>query len=249
LFIKLPIMKRHIPNTLTLLNLATGFTGIIFIIDGNIVYASYMIFLAAVFDFLDGFAARLLKAYSETGKSLDSLSDVVSFGVLPGLIVFTLLRSMIPSEPETITILPYAAFFIPLLSAVRLAIFNNDETQTTSFKGLPTPANAIFFAGLAIYFAGNKIGFIPKSYLLLTILSLVFSYLLVSKIRMFSFKVKNLKLSENRLIFFFLLMVTFLLIFLNFEGIVISIIIYILLSAATHYKQIDAKKAQRLSKN
>jgi CDP-diacylglycerol---serine O-phosphatidyltransferase len=237
LFIKKFNMKRHIPNTITLLNLAAGFTGILFLLNNHIAYASYMIFLAAIFDFMDGFTARLLKAYSETGKSLDSLSDMVSFGVLPGLIVFSLIKSTIPSEPAIMRIMPYASFFIALCSAVRLAIFNNDETQKTSFKGLPTPANAIFFAGLALYFNQTETGFIPKSYLLLAILSLVFSYLLVSEIRMFSFKVKNMKFRENMLLFLFLLIVIILVSVLRYEGIVLSIIIYVFLSAGIHFAQ------------
>lgn len=224
-------MKRHIPNTITLLNLSAGFMGIIFLIKGNIPFAAYMIFLAAVFDFMDGFSARLIGAYSEVGKSLDSLSDAVSFGVLPGAIVYALLESMVPSQPEIMKLMPYAAFFIPLCSVVRLAIFDNDETQRTSFKGLPTPANAIFFAGFALYFYSGETGFIPKSYLLLAILSLVFSYLLVSEIRMFSFKVKSIKFRENILLYLFLLTVIVLIVFLKFEGILLSIILYVLLSA------------------
>jgi len=140
------MIKKHIPNSITCLNLFSGCVAVFLAFKGNYEGAIIAILLAAVFDFFDGFAARLLKAYSPMGKELDSLADMVSFGVAPGAIVFSLL-----SETNVCEWLPFLAFLIPVFSGLRLAKFNIDERQTTSFIGLPTPANAIFWAGLAFF--------------------------------------------------------------------------------------------------
>ena len=133
----------HIPNFITSLNLFSGAMAVYFAFQANYELVLILVLLAAVFDFLDGFAARLLKAYSPMGKELDSLADVISFGMAPGAVAFSLLRA---SElPEWAA---FAGFIIPVFSALRLAKFNIDERQTTSFIGMPTPANAIFWIGL-----------------------------------------------------------------------------------------------------
>src|ERR1035437_3641113 len=140
-------MKKHIPNFITCLNLFSGCVGVYLAFQGNFQGAFIAIIVSAVFDFFDGFAARLLKAYSPMGKELDSLADMVSFGLAPGAIVFSLL-----SETGINEWLPYLAFIIPVFSGLRLAKFNIDASQTTSFIGLPVPANAIFWAGLVYSF-------------------------------------------------------------------------------------------------
>ena len=140
-------MKKHIPNFITCLNLFSGCVGVYLAFQGNFQGAFIAVIVSAVFDFFDGFAARLLKAYSPMGKELDSLADMVSFGVLPGAMVFSLLSKTGISEW-----LPYVAFVIPVFSGLRLAKFNIDERQTSSFIGLPTPANAIFWGGLILSF-------------------------------------------------------------------------------------------------
>ena len=152
---------KHIPNFITSLNLTSGFVAIIFAANGELVIASWLILAAMIFDFLDGFSARLLKAYSEIGKELDSLADVVSFGVAPELLFISFsmshllqLVSMISGfESVKLTLIMIIPAIMPVCAALRLAIFNLDTTQTTTFKGLPTPANAI--AVISVVMAGH----------------------------------------------------------------------------------------------
>jgi len=149
---------KHIPNFITSLNLASGFVAIIFIINNDLITASWLILAAMIFDFLDGLSARLLNSYSDIGKELDSLADVVSFGVAPALIIYQLVTSSLsPSVPLFTNGLPARAFVLllipvimPVCAAIRLAVFNTDDTQIKSFKGLPTPANALAVVTLVI---------------------------------------------------------------------------------------------------
>ena len=151
-------MMKNIPNFITSLNLTSGFVAIIFASTGDILTASWILLAAMIFDFLDGFSARMLKAYSAIGKELDSLADVVSFGVAPGIIIYELLnRSLGYDTTGTVDTKGIIALFIliipaimPACAAIRLAVFNLDTTQTTSFKGLPTPANAIAVISIVI---------------------------------------------------------------------------------------------------
>ena len=137
---------KHIPNTITMLNLVSGCIGISIALTGRLYEASYFIGIAALFDFLDGFTARLLNVRSEIGKQLDSLADVVSFGLLPGMIIFMMMMNS-ANLPDSGFLnqnpLPFLAFLIPVFSALRLAKFNLDTRQSNSFLGLPTPATAI----------------------------------------------------------------------------------------------------------
>jgi CDP-diacylglycerol--serine O-phosphatidyltransferase len=177
-------MKKHIPNFITLLNLFSGCVAVCFAFKGQMGWAFAMILLAAVFDFCDGYAARLFKAYSEIGKQLDSLADMISFGFAPAVMVFyTLQQSNLPY------FLHFTAFLLAVFSALRLAKFNIDDRQTTSFIGMPTPANAIFWAGAISSFSD-----ICTSYAWFTvILILLFSFLMISEIPFFSFKAVNFK--------------------------------------------------------
>ena len=188
-------MTKHIPNFITTLNLFSGCVAVYFAFQGNYEVAFYAILLSAVFDFFDGFAARLLHAYSPMGKELDSLADVVSFGVAPGAIIFALL-----SQTNVNEYLPYFGFIIPVFSALRLAKFNIDERQTTSFIGLPVPANAIFFAGLVFAYTDVLV----ENAWLLIVLSIIFSLLLVSELPMFSLKFKNFGWNNNQIQYLFL---------------------------------------------
>jgi len=141
-------MIKQIPNIITLLNLLSGCIAITMAFIGNFGSVIIWILIAAIFDFLDGMTARLLKAYSTLGKQLDSLADVVSFGVAPAAALFVIIRDYItlPSFLDPISFyVPYIAFIIPMFAAYRLAKFNIDERQTTSFLGLPTPANGLFW--------------------------------------------------------------------------------------------------------
>ena len=140
---------RNIPNFITLLNLASGFIALVFASNGALVTASWFILAAMIFDFFDGFAARALKAYSEIGRELDSLADLVSFGVAPAFLIYKMLVPALNANPGSDstsainTVLSFIPVIMPACAALRLAIFNLDTTQKTSFKGLPTPANAI----------------------------------------------------------------------------------------------------------
>jgi len=223
-------MKKHIPNTITLLNLLTGFIGIILLLQGNIIMAARMIFLAAVFDFLDGFAARILKAYSDVGKSLDSLADMISFGVLPGLIVYALLEKRVPGSEDFYGLLPYIAVIIPACAALRLAIFNNDDSQKTTFKGLATPAMALFFAGLAVSYEGNHEIIIRDHYLLLMAFTLALSVLMLAPVKMFSFKIKNFKARKSIPVYVLIILAPVLILTMGYEGVSLSVILYIILS-------------------
>lgn len=215
------MIKKHIPNFITSLNLFSGCIGVLLAFQGNYQGAFIAILLSAVFDFFDGFAARLLKAYSPMGKELDSLADVVSFGVVPGVIVFSLLSSMDINEW-----IPYLAFLIPVFSALRLAKFNIDERQMSSFIGLPTPANAIFWGGLVFSFSG----FLISNTWILIGLTLVFSFLLVAEIPMFALKFKNFSWKNNQIQYLFLIGCVIILAVFQLNAFSILIAWYILLS-------------------
>jgi CDP-diacylglycerol--serine O-phosphatidyltransferase len=200
----LPNPTKHIPNTLTLINLFIGCLSIVSAFEGNLLMAGYLILLAAIFDYLDGFSARLLKAYSPLGKELDSLSDLVSFGVAPSVIIFHLLKDALGLTANegllSGNVLLAIPFLIAVFSSLRLAIFNLDTRQTTSFIGLPTPANAIFIVGLVLGLNspfGAWFEIVTSSSTALIVLALVLSALLVSPIPMFSLKIKSFNFKEN----------------------------------------------------
>lgn len=228
-------ITRHIPNALTCMNLFSGCIACVMAFHANFEMAMLFIVIGAVFDFFDGLAARLLHAYSNIGKDLDSLADDVSFGVAPALIVFSLFKQIdYPNYLSSLANwLPYAAFLIAVFSALRLAKFNNDTRQTTSFIGLPVPANALFWASLI---AGCKP--IASYHPLLTLaLVCLFSWLLVSEIPMFSLKFKNLSWKDNKIAFIFVIISAILLITLKIAGFAAVIVWYILLSILTQKKQ------------
>jgi len=235
--------KYYIPNALTVLNLVSGLVSITLIFRGNFLMASVFIFVAALFDFLDGIAARILDARSEMGKQLDSLADVVSFGVAPGIMIFEILSVHCVGSGnilERFHITPYLALLIPVCSAIRLAKFNLDLRQENNFIGLPTPANAIFFASipLIVFFQPNFFSLIRINFLadffynprVLTILAVFFSYLLISDFKIFSMKFKDLKWKGNQVRYIFLVISLLLLIFFSMSAIPLIIFVYLLLS-------------------
>lgn len=189
-------MKKHIPNCITLLNLLSGCIGVTMAFHQAYDYALLCMLLSALFDFCDGLAARLLHAYSNIGKELDSLADMVSFGFLPGMLAYQLLL-----EGNAGSIVPYFGFLIPLFSALRLAKFNVDERQTSNFIGLATPANALFWGSLA---SAYHTQIAPLPYVIMGI-CLVMSLLLVAEIPFFSLKFKSLRWKDNQVRFVFLL--------------------------------------------
>ena len=203
-----PFMTRHIPNFITSLNLASGFIAIILALNGNAVTASWLILAAMVFDFLDGFSARLLKAYSAVGKELDSLADVVSFGVAPAILIFRMLNSQTalngPGENGFVDAKTALLFLVPALmvicAALRLAVFNVDTTQSTTFRGMPTPANALAVVSLVLaahYSDSGIVQNITSSPVIMILLTLLLSGLMVSRIPLLSLKVTDLKLKGN----------------------------------------------------
>lgn len=217
------MITRHIPNFLTCCNLLTGCIGVVFVVNGNIEAAAYFVWISCVFDFFDGFAARILKVSSPIGKELDSLADMVSFGLLPAMVIY---RMMVDSDtPEY---LPYVAFSIAIFSALRLAIFNIDETQSDSFKGLPTPANALFVTALPLL-TGNIAIALYEPWILCTIV-VISSYLLVSGIPLFALKFKNFSWKDNKIRFTFLALSVLLLAVLKFAAIPVIILLYVALS-------------------
>jgi CDP-diacylglycerol--serine O-phosphatidyltransferase len=209
---------KHIPNFITSLNLASGFISLVFTSNGDLLTASWVILAAMIFDFLDGFSARLLKAYSDIGKELDSLADVVSFGVAPSFILYKLLVPALHDSvlPATITgILIYVPVIMPVCAALRLAKFNTDTTQGTSFKGLPTPANAIAVISLVIgtgYASPALLNSITQSPAALIAYTVLLSILMVTRLPMLSLKFKNLKFkgNEGRYVLIGLVLISFL---------------------------------------
>lgn len=224
-------ITRHIPNTLTCLNLFSGCIATVMAFEANYSLALLFIVISAAFDFFDGLAARALGAHSVIGKDLDSLADDISFGVAPSAVVFSLLSEMWVGESGIMAYLPYWAFLIAVFSGLRLAKFNNDTRQTTSFIGLPVPANALFWASLVVGLHDYLVsGVHPLLVLVLVCLS---SWLLVSEIPMFSLKFKNLSWKDNKVSFIFLLVCIPLLAILHIPGIAAAIVWYILISLLT----------------
>jgi CDP-diacylglycerol--serine O-phosphatidyltransferase len=235
------IMKKHIPNFITSLNLAAGFIAIILSFNGYIVAGSWLILAAMIFDFLDGFSARLLNSYSDIGKELDSLADVVSFGVAPAIIIYKLLASsfaltgpMIP-DPDNymVIIILLSPVIMPVFAALRLAKFNTDETQAKSFKGLPTPANALAVISLVIaghYSDIRIIDLFTGSAVALLIYTVMLSLLMVSRIPLLSLKISHFKFKGNEGRYILILMVIPALAIFGPGGVLLIIPLYIIAS-------------------
>ncbi len=231
-------MKKHIPNLITLLNMLSGILSIFMIMEGKAEAAAYFIFLAAIFDFFDGAAARLLNAKSEIGAQLDSLADVVSFGVAPGFILFHML-SISHGQPlssnNEINFIPFLSFLVPIFGALRLAKFNTDDEQTESFKGLPIPAMAILVASLPLIreelYQDRELFYmvITNTYFLITV-SVAGSLLMVSNMPMFSLKFKSLGFKTNMTKYIFLIISVLLLIFFQIIAIPFIILVYLFMS-------------------
>ena len=231
------IVTKHIPNTLTSCNLISGCIAIVFALSANYTMALTFIVVGAVFDFFDGMSARLLGVSSPIGKELDSLADVVTFGVAPSSMIYTLLLTLSKSGwNETLAFaIPYVAFVMAAFSALRLAKFNLDERQTTSFIGLPTPANALFWGALIV---GNENVFDENSYYIYLLIILVFvsSWLLVAEIPMFALKFKHWGWLDNKVKYVFLISCLPILLIFGISGISVIIAWYICLSFLTTKK-------------
>ena len=193
-------LYKHIPNTITSMNLLSGIMGVIFALEGHLEWALPMMVLAAVFDFCDGLAARLLDAHSPIGGELDSLADLVSFGVLPSLMLY---KVMPADAPVVVRFLP---LFVAVMSAVRLAKFNVDDRQTLDFLGLPTPSCAMVCGSLAYFLhAGGGVPSDAGPWLVAAV-AVILGLLLVSEIPMFGMKIKKgHKLLDTKRIAFLIL--------------------------------------------
>ena len=239
---------RHIPNLITLLNLLSGIFAILYVAEGQLTMASWMIFLAALLDFFDGFSARLLNAYSPLGAQLDSLADVVSFGVAPALILFSLIK-ISHGLPVLMwgnqNVIPYVALLVPLFTALRLAKFNIDERQTDSFIGLPSPASGLLLASLPLVreqlYASQSLFYmvVTNTYFYLG-LAVVLSLLMVSELPLFGLKFKSFKLKGNEIRFFFLAATVVMLITMQFVAIPFVVLSYLLLSLIVYLIDIQS---------
>lgn len=259
------MIKKAIPNFITCLNLFSGCLAVIAAFHEQLIWSSCLIGLAAVFDFFDGLVARLLKAYSPIGKDLDSLADIVSFGLAPGVILFQMITIgfgsySIPLLDRPIEVLAWAStgFLVTIFGAIRLAKFNIDERQTTSFLGLPIPASGIFIASfIPILVWEHRLNiYHPPSQEMLNqlrehfyfndfhiattellfnpwfyiIVSIVNSLFMVSEIPLFSMKIKTLKSRENIIRILFILISLWLVYYYELIGIPLVVILYVLLS-------------------
>lgn len=202
--------------------------GLVWAFEQHLDWAAYAITVSALFDFLDGMLARLLKAYSEIGKELDSLADVVSFGVLPSVIVFQLFKQ----SGTEIFWLPYVAFSIAIFSALRLAKFNVDTRQAENFIGLPTPANALLLGSFPLIIATDELGIgaVIQQPHVLAIFCVLMSALLVSEIPLFSLKFKQWSIKGNEFKFGLIFLSLILFLLLKFAAVPFIIGVYILLS-------------------
>ncbi|MBQ5958461.1 MAG: CDP-alcohol phosphatidyltransferase family protein [Bacteroidales bacterium] len=228
-------LRRHIPNTITCCNLLSGCFSILFSFSGMPVTAAIMVFAAGLFDFLDGFTARLLDAHSPIGGDLDSLSDVVSFGVAPGFIMYHLMCEGMGDQLlwplGKVSLFACFAFLLPVFSAVRLAKFNVDTRQTTSFIGLPTPPMAIFMASLPLAFW--QLGVLGQPvlnpYLCLGVV-LLFSVMMVCNRPFFSFKMKKATWKGNEVKWIFLIIAVLGLAIFQLVALPFILLAYILMS-------------------
>lgn len=225
-------MKKHIPNSITCCNLISGCIATGFAFAGNIKVALLLIIIGAVFDFFDGMLARLLNVSSPIGKELDSLADVITFGLAPSTIIFSQLHVMsypIFLEPLR-DYLPYAAFIMAAFSALRLAKFNLDERQALGFIGLPTPANALFWGSLLVG-VGEKLETRPWALYFILAGVLISSWLLVSEIPMFALKFKHWSFKGNEVKYLFLITCCPLVVIFGISSFAIIIAWYVILSA------------------
>ena len=220
-------IKKHIPNTLTVGNLLSGSLAIVFTLhSGRPEVAMWLIVLAAVFDFFDGMVARLLGVSSPIGKDLDSLADVVSFGLAPAVLAFHALDGL-----EAGNYLAYGVFIIPAFAALRLAKFNNDTRQTTSFRGLPVPSNALFWLGATSAIPSlRELAGTSATLVVYLVLALVLSLLMVGELPMFSFKLSKAPLSEKWPQLALIIIAVASVIGLGWMGCSVTIIAYLILS-------------------
>lgn len=221
-------MKRHIPNTITCLNLFSGCIGILMVLKGDYTAALYCVLASGIFDFFDGLVARALHVKSAIGKELDSLADVISFGFLPGMVMYTMLQQ-VNSHPY----LPLFGFLITIFSALRLAKFNIDERQTSDFIGVNTPMNT--FLIISLPFVAQTYPAILNNIAVLASITVVSSLLLVSELKLFSMKLSSLAWKDNKFKYLFLLTAIVLLLIFKILAVPMIFMAYIVFSIL-HFK-------------
>ncbi|SNR31660.1 CDP-diacylglycerol---serine O-phosphatidyltransferase [Lutibacter agarilyticus] len=251
--------KKHVPNILTLLNLLSGTIAVFFAVKEQLVVAALFVFLGIFFDFFDGFAARLLKVQGELGKQLDSLADVVTSGVVPGIVMFQLILASVSNtewtiKGQSISDLPLKEYLsivyltaiigllITLAAAYRLAKFNIDERQTSSFIGLPTPAAALVVLSLPLIqlYTNNELAlYLIESTWFLVLLTLVLCYFMNAEIPLFSLKFKDYSWRNNVIKYIFVLSTLLLVVLFQYIAIPLVIVLYVLLSLITRKKSIN----------
>lgn len=234
-------MKKHIPNFITLLNLFCGCVAVVFAVMNQLEFAAVFVFLGIFFDFLDGFAARILKVNSEIGVQLDSLADMVTSGVVPGIVMFQLLNMAqkdgwnldLFGMHSQVGLLPLSGFIITLASAYRLAKFNVDENQVSSFLGLPTPANTLLILSLPLilFYQNNEtLSAVILNQWFLIGLTILSAFLLNSRIELFALKFENWSFKDNGIKYLFLIGSLVLLLTMKFLAIPFIVVGYILAS-------------------
>ncbi len=232
-------MKRHIPNLLTLLNLACGTAAIVLTLEGQWRWAVYLILIASVLDFLDGFAARMLNAYSETGKQLDSLADMVTFGVLPAVFIYSIFKALFLNRAEGTNTFPdslqwvvlASVAIVPALSAIRLARYNANTGDGAFFHGLPTPAHALFWTGIFWQFMGSGTLFgTPLNLFFLCAIMLIMAFHMILPVPMYSLKFTHFRVRGNLIRYLLILLAVVILLLTGLPGLTLVILTYILLS-------------------
>ncbi|MGQ9619795.1 MAG: CDP-alcohol phosphatidyltransferase family protein [Bacteroidales bacterium] len=236
---------RHVPNFITALNLVSGFIAIVFILKGNFAAACWLISAAMFFDFFDGLASRILNAYSEMGKELDSIADMVSFGVAPGLIIYQLLtggispQGIAESSNETMKIIfILVSTLYTVCTGLRLAKFNIDATQQTSFRGLPAPAAALSVISVVLAYLYSEDSFVrnfAESNIAVIIYAVIISILMVSRLPMLSMKIRNLRLKDNSARYLLVALCIFCIAVFGTKGIILIIPAYILISLVSAF--------------
>lgn len=239
-------MKKHIPNFITLMNVFCGCVAAMFAVLNRLEIAAIFVALGIFFDFFDGLAARVLDVKSELGLQLDSLADMITSGLVPGIVMFQLLAMsqtsgwgdgshffMESGELQFIHLLPFIGFVITMASAYRLAKFNIDENQTSSFIGLPTPANALLILSLPLILLYQNNEFLNSVILnqwFLIILTFVSAYLLNANLPLFALKFKNTSFKDNAMRYIFLIISLVLIITMKFMAIPLIILFYVVSS-------------------
>jgi CDP-diacylglycerol--serine O-phosphatidyltransferase len=236
-------IKKHIPNSITLLNLFCGCIAMVFVSNKDFEMAFLFVFLGIFFDFFDGFFARLFKVTGELGLQLDSLADMVTSGVVPGYVMYFLLSNS-QHEISSHPFFPYLGFIITMGSCYRLAFFNIDTRQSESFIGLPTPANSLFILSLPLVIKYSDSFFIFElltSQWILLLITAFSAYILNAEIPLFSLKIKKFTLKDNLLQIIFLAFSVLLLVFFQYAGVPLVIIGYVVLSVLNNRFSLDGK--------